>query len=197
MILVRPSVELITVTPDADAVIERATRICYRSEERGLEARRKLLHSCLMRGHHTVFEHASATVEWMTSRSVTHQLVRHRIASYCQESQRYCKYGDGNLRFIVGDYDTLTMEHLKNVEEEYNRLLSKGMKPERARDVLPNCTATTIIITANFREWMHVFSLRCSDHAEEPIRELATLTLEKLKAVSEVFQMWENQNEDA
>lgn len=197
MELIKPKVELLFVTPNADALIEQATRVSHRSVSTTPEARKKLLHSCLMRGHMSVFEFAHATLSWTTSRSVTHQLVRHRLASFCQESQRYCDY-KGGLRFVdTGIRDPRYLVHLQGVEAEYRRLRDSGVAPERARDVLPNCAATEIIISANFRQWMHMMDLRITKHAEAPIKDCMTQTLLLLRGSSCVWDMYIGQREQS
>jgi thymidylate synthase (FAD) len=122
-------------------------------------------------GHEAVIEHASASVRFITNRGVTHELVRHRIASYSHESTRYVRYG-GGLQFIKPvwwddpDYPKDRKENWKNAmqraEEGYLKALEMGDKPEQAREMLPHSVKTEIVMTANLREWRHVFNLRCS-----------------------------------
>ncbi len=118
------------------------------------------------------------TVEFETDRAVTHELVRHRPASYLQESQRYVKYG--NVKFIEPVWFNNTSDKAKNklieacdtVEMLYGEFLSEGLRPEKARVILPNLTYTKIIVTANLPEWDHIFHLRCSKAAYPQIRQL-------------------------
>jgi thymidylate synthase (FAD) len=144
----------------------------------------------LRHGHESVLEHASATVRLITSRTVSHQLVRHRLASPSQESQRYCDYGQG-VRFIVPEWfddvdaeEILKQDKVDTVDDIYNRwvqcrlqdereyltYLAAGLKLEQARTCLPNCAATTIVLTANFRELRHIFRLRTSLRADPEMR---------------------------
>lgn len=121
------------------------------------------------------------TAIWNTDRSVSHEIVRHRPASFSQESQRYCRYGE--LTFIKPFwYDKSTkesqsrfIESLEMIEEDYKFLLSDGLKAEEARAILPNATATKIVITASILEWNHIFNLRCSGAAYQGIRELSNI----------------------
>lgn len=128
------------------------------------------------------------TVEFRTSRNTTHQLVRHRPASYSQESQRYVAYENGHINFIKPvwygfskEADLEWINTMTDCEDSYNRLRRLGRSPQAARVVLPNSTATTIIVTANLIEWRHIFSLRCSSAADPEIQAL-------MKPVEEEFK---------
>lgn len=164
-------------------LIENAGRTCYKSESRGEPERfaRMLLKS----GHHSVFEHVSASVRIITNRGVSHELVRHRLASYSQESTRYVRY-DSDTEFIKPVWwDSWTEEKRMlfrtaciNAEQSYKGLLESSAKPEQAREVLPNSLKTEIVMTANLREWMHVFSLRCLKQAHPQMRSLMLSVME-------------------
>ena len=125
------------------------------------------------------------TVEFITDRAVTHELVRHRPASYSQESQRYVRYGEINFikpfwyNRIFDNMKDIFIETLKNTEENYRYML-KFMRAEEARAILPNCTATKIVVTASIPEWKHIFNLRVSKAAYPQFRNL-------LKPVKEHF----------
>lgn len=178
-------------------LIERAGRTCYKSEDKITpDSARKFVESLLRSGHHSVIEHAGATVRFITDRGVTHELVRHRLASYSQESTRYCNYGGEDIQFIrpvwasipVGLFNSLNTEcdgqcqtcdpiccwfqAMISAEGAYKQLLRQGWRPEEARSVLPNSLKTEIVVTANLREWMHIFGLRCSTKAHPQIRQL-------------------------
>jgi thymidylate synthase (FAD) len=133
----------------------------------------------LKRGHESVIEHAVASVKFVTNRGVTHELVRHRLASYSQESSRYVRY-DGNMEFVKpvwwdrwSDAERESWERVMEIaEKEYAFLLESGSRPEQAREVLPNSLKTEIVVTANLREFMHIFRLRCSPKAHPQMRAL-------------------------
>ena len=156
--------------------IERAGRTCYKSEKETtlLEAEdfcRKLIAS----GHLSVIEHCYISVRIVTNRGVTHEIVRHRLASYSQESTRYCDYS-GEVTFIepVFEMPESFYNFLKTCEEEYQHLRSQGLSPQKAREVLPNALKTEIVMTCNLREWRHFFTLRTSPAAHPQLRALAT-----------------------
>ena len=163
--------------------IEQAGRTCYQSgngDGISIKSSEKFAKMIKDNGHHSVIEHVSASVRMITNRGVTHELVRHRLASFSQESTRYCNYGGKDMEFIKPVWFT-DIEYYSNSvfitaceqgEEHYNRLLNCGWTPQQAREVLPNALKTEIVMTANLREWMHVFKLRCSKKAHPQIRAL-------------------------
>ena len=177
MKLIEQSHEIIAFPPDALHLIELAGRTCYRSEPKGSPG--AFVRRLRDKGHHSVLEHASVTVRIVTSRAVTHELVRHRIASFSQESQRYVKFS-GEIEFIQPVWwrgvpiqeQALFAASCAEAERAYHRLLAQGRRPEEARDVLPNAISTRIVVTANMREWMHIFALRTARAAYPPTREL-------------------------
>ena len=139
-----------------------------------------------------MLEHCSFTVKFICDRGVSHEIVRHRLASYCQESTRYCNYskGDFNSEITVIEpcylnkgtfaYDEWK-EACRRAESAYFNLLNWGLSPQEARAVLPNSLKTEVVMTANVREWRHFLKLRCSKAAHPQMREVATLLLKKLK----------------
>lgn len=165
--------------------IEAAGRTCYKSEDKIDEGSAKKFVSKILRsGHESVIEHVSASVRFITNRGVTHELVRHRLCAYSQESTRYVDYAD-NIEFVlpvwvtsdaVGSvYETgmaKFIESLESSERAYRALRDEGWRPEQAREVLPNALKTEIVMTANLREWRHVFRLRTSKAAHPQIRSL-------------------------
>lgn len=162
-------------------IIERAGRTCYKSEERIKEgSARNFVKNILEHGHETVIEHATASIRFITNRGVTHELVRHRLCSFCQESTRYVRYG--NIEFIKPvwwndeKYDEnrrqIWIKAMENAEKSYIEALQAGDKPEQAREMLPHSLKTEIIVTANLREWRHLFDLRCSSYSHPQIRML-------------------------
>jgi thymidylate synthase (FAD) len=161
--------------------IETAGRTCYKSEDKISEgSAEKFIQNILERGHESVIEHVSASVKFITNRGVTHELVRHRLCSFSQESTRYVNYQNKPMEFIkpiwwdkwsVIEKD-LWLTSMENAENSYLALLIAGSIPQQAREVLPNSLKTEIITTANLREWRHIFKLRCSPGAHPQMRAL-------------------------
>lgn len=183
MKIIQPSVELVWITPDAAKVIEFGARVCYKSEDKyDPERSKEFLNRIVNQYHHeSVIEHASACFHIVCDRGVSHELVRHRLASFSQESTRYCNYGKekhgGEISVIVppglDPYQTLAWTNaMKVAEEAYFVMLENGATPQIARSVLPTCLKTEIRMTANFREWKHVINLRTSPAAHPQIREI-------------------------
>ena len=161
-------------------IIEKAGRTCYKSEDKiDAGTSEKFARMLLRHGHGSVIEHAVASVRFITNRGVTHELVRHRIASFSQESTRYVRY-DGQMEFIQpvwwqswSDAEKNAWENaMQTAEKTYQLLLKSGSRPEQAREVLPNSLKTEIVMTANLREWIHVFNLRCGKASHPQIRAL-------------------------
>ena len=168
--------------------IEQAGRTCYKSEDRITEgSAEKFAKMIVNLGHEAVIEHVCASIRFITNRGVTHELVRHRIASYSQESTRYVRYSDG-LKFIKpvwwddSSYHEERKENWKQAmivsEKAYLNALEKGDKPEQAREILPHSIKTEIVVTANLREWRHIFDLRCSKNSHP---QIVALMLDCLK----------------
>lgn len=183
--------------------IERCGRVCYKSESRITdESCIQFVKSILKSGHESVIEHFSFSVRFICDRGVSHEIVRHRIASYSQESTRYCNYGnsDGGCTFILPFFFDTGMGEQSNsfvfdswkrscetAEREYLKLLGYGATPQEARSVLPNSLKTEIIMTANLREWRHFFKLRTAKAAHPQMREVAIPLLEELKTLIPVI----------
>jgi len=168
-------------------IIELAGRTCYKSEARADdESAARFCRMLLRRGHESVMEHVSASVRFITNRSITHELVRHRLASFSQESTRYVDYQD-EMEFIQPVWLDAHSEgpFLRTCEsaEVAYRIFRKimGWRPEQAREVLPNALKTEIVMTANLREWRHVFKLRTSKAAHPQMRALMLSCLEGFK----------------
>lgn len=239
MVLLEPSCSIESVTPNAIALIERAGRTCYKSEEKiTKDSSEEFVRMIIKRGHHSVLEHASMTVRIVCDRGVTHEIVRHRLCAYSQESTRYCDYvgreidGETGVKYITPFFFD-PMEERKNIyvpcirfepnedapdnhveldfrmgngflmnsldiwmisclfsEWSYKILLNQfNRTPQEARSVLPNSLKTEIVVTANIREWRHIFSLRLSKAAHPQMREIMTKVLEKAKeAIPVVFE---------
>jgi thymidylate synthase (FAD) len=183
-------VELIALTQylrgkrTPEELLEHAGRVCYRSESRGDPA--KFLRARLREGHESLIEHASATFEISgISRACSHQLVRHRIASYSQESQRYVDMSDPALVIpdaIADDPHARAVwdGFVDHVKSTYQELRELGVLKEDARFVLPNAAATRIIVTMNFRELRYFFTLRIAPEAQWEIRQLGVQMLKLL-----------------
>lgn len=165
--------------------IEIAGRVCYQSEPKGDPE--KFIRMIIKRGHESVLEHGSLTFKVRTNRAIANEIVRHRLASYSQESTRYVKYDD--IEFIPGEKlkDPNLENLLLSAELAYKLLLTTDFKPEEARDILPNATATTLVMTMNFRELRHFLKLRLDKAAHPQIRELAGMILDILKEKYPVF----------
>ena len=173
------TVTLLAITPNAEKLIEEAGRTCYLSMDRiteGSEA--NFIRRCIINGHHSILEHASASFRVLgASRAFTHQMVRHRLASFSQQSQRYVNEEEFN--YIIppsiadnGESKELYMQFMDNARKTYKKLRSMHIKKEDARFVLPNALESQIVISANFREWRHVFSLRLEKAAQWEIRNV-------------------------
>ncbi len=182
-------VELLAITPNAERLIEEAGRTCYLSfDKAGEDTHKKFIRMIIRSGHYSVLEHAYATFKIRGgSRSFTHQLVRHRLCAFSQQSQRYVD--ESNFSTIMPESieknkeaKTLFEDFINNAKEVYTRLQSIGIKKEDARFVLPNAVESEIVISANFRELRHIFKERCSKAAQWEIREI---TLEMLKIMKE------------
>lgn len=162
--------------------IELAGRTCYKSEDRITSTSApKFVRMIRERGHKSVLEHCVASARFVCDRGMTHELVRHRLASYSQESTRYCNYAkdrfEGQIAVIMPPFtcevpslaEDIWRDAMMQAEKAYFRLLGAGEPPEIARSVLPISLKTEIVMTANLREWRHVFELRCSEKAHPQI----------------------------
>lgn len=177
MRIVKPSVSIESNISYEEAlrIVENATRVCYKSEDKIKEgSAEKLIRGIIKAKHFGCIEHVSLTVKFICDRACSHQLVRHRLMSFNQKSQRYCK--EDNLEVIKPEglkNTSIWLESCRQAENAYAELVRRGEKPEVARGVLPNSTATEIYATANLREWRHFFELRCDRTAQKDIRMLA------------------------
>lgn len=175
--------------------IEAAGRVCYKSESKITDGSAEaFVRRIIKSGHEAVLEHCNITLKFVCDRGVSHEIVRHRLASYCQESTRYCNYSKGDfgseITVIKPLYlapDTAAYSVWKNAceaaEVAYFKLLDWGCSPQEARAVLPNSLKTEVVMTANLREWRHFFRLRCSPAAHPQMREVATQALKMLNGL--------------
>ncbi|TAL33248.1 MAG: FAD-dependent thymidylate synthase [Spirochaetes bacterium] len=185
----KPEVTLLAVTPRAEKLIEEAGRTCYLSLDRIDEnSGQGFIRRCIRSGHHSILEHASASFRIMgASRAFTHQLVRHRVASFSQQSQRYVTESEFN--YIIppdiaahADAAAIYRDFIESARKAYISLRELGVKKEDARFVLPNALESQIVFSANFRELRHIFALRCDRAAQWEIRGVALEMLRIMQA---------------
>lgn len=175
--------------------IERYGRTCYKSEDKIChDSAQKFVRMIINSGHESVLEHEKVTVRVVCDRGVSHEIVRHRIASYSQESTRYCNYSKdkfGNeitviepIFFVAEESSSkldVWLEAMIDIEKYYFKLIDLGATPQEARTVLPNSLKTEIVMTMNLREWRHFFKLRTSEAAHPQMLEIARPMLEEFK----------------
>ena len=205
MKIIKPSYEILTPISDGGIKelqhIEKIGRVCYKSEDRITddgESAKEFVKMLISNGHEAMIEHSSLSVKFVVDRGVSHELVRHRIASFAQESTRYCNYSKdkfGNeITVILPCFFDTGMGILSNslvyqewklacecAEERYFNLLKMGATPQQARTVLPNSLKTEITITANYREWRNFFKLRTAEASHPQMREVTIPLLKELK----------------
>jgi len=210
MQLIKPSIEFIWCTEKPLQTIESAGRTCYKS---GLKINDtsaiEFVKMLIKQGHEAMLEHASASYRFICDRGVTHEIVRHRLFSYAQESTRYCNY-KGGVTFIIPCWlqnEIIETENFQlrrqfeqtpsdnwlyimcRTEEKYQELIAKGWTPQQARSVLPNALKTEIVITGNLREWRHFFKLRCAKAAHPQMQEVANMALADIqKRIPIIFE---------
>ena len=190
-------IELLSHTPDPELVIANCATTCYDSKPKDLEASRKMIRSLAKAGHEAMIEHAHATFKLSgVSRVLTHELVRHRLFSFAQRSQRYVKENEPS--YVVPDVlvdDNSTNVYLVKAKQTfdaamnfawnaYSELLKLGLKPEDARFVLPNACTTEIVVSGNFREYRNFLKLRLGPRAQWEIRKAANIILDKLYEIA-------------
>ena len=195
MRIIPPSCEIIGDI-DGPAMVRRIEligRVCYKSEDKITDtSAAKFIAMILKSGHESVLEHEKITVRVVCDRGVTHEIVRHRLASYSQESTRYCNYSKdkfgGELTFIKPCYLEEGTEAyriwetaMQDAERSYLAMLEAGAKPEEARAVLPNSLKTELVMTMDIREWRHFFRLRTAMRAHPQMRELAQMILDSFR----------------
>jgi len=183
--LIKASAKLKRYTPNAAQAVECAGRVCYKSESKITKDSSYAFCTNLLNSKHlSVIEHATATVHIVCDRGVSHELVRHRLIAVSQESTRYCNYHKKGMRFILPFW--VNRAEIKKLcsgswywyasisysAEAYNDLIEYGWVPEKARTVLPNSLATELMVTANLREWRHIFEMRCAKDAHPQMREI-------------------------
>ena len=208
MIIQKPAVEVLSTESYEDMLrrIERIGRVCYKSEDRIEEgSAEKFIRGIIRRGHESVIEHGSITVKFICDRGVTHEIVRHRIASYSQESTRYCNYVKEKFGRQITCIDLATgfrydlnnesdrkkydvwQQAMENAERSYFQMIELGATPQEARSVLPNSLKTELVTTMDLREWRHFFRLRADTAAHPQCREVACMLLDRFAREYPVF----------
>jgi thymidylate synthase (FAD) len=179
-------VELVAITPDPQKVIEQAGRTCFLSfDKMDDDSQVGFIKRLIKMGHESPLEHAYATFRIKNcSRAMTHQLVRHRLMAVSQQSQRYVDEED--FTYVVPESmppELLDEFHndMKTIQDMYHKWRDKGLKKEDARFVLPNACTSEIVVSANFREWRHILTVRTDKGAQWEIRKAANLILDTLK----------------
>ena len=194
MKIINADVEFITPINGAAILkrLEQCGRVCYKSEAKITKtSAERFISNIIGRGHEAVLEHCSFTVKFICDRGVSHEIVRHRLASYCQESTRYCNYskeGFGEEITVIKPcfWDETDLKYAawanlcSKAEDAYIDLIRSGATPQEARSVLPNSLKTEVVMTANIREWRGFLKLRCAKAAHPQMREVALILLEKV-----------------
>lgn len=212
MKLIKPSYEILNKEhlKDMPKLIEKVARTCYQSEDKITEdSYKKMIQNLINRGHEAMIEFGDLIVRFTCDRGVSHELVRHRLASFAQESTRYCNYTsekfDGNITFIIpswfknieegiitentfnlNNYDEIEQVWLCNsiiAESAYNELIKLGQQPQQARSVLPNSLKTVVNMKQDFRSWRNFFKLRTAETAHPQMRELTQPLLDEVKTL--------------
>jgi len=169
MKVIDQSYKIINISNNIYKTIEDTARICYQSKRKKLSSK-NFVENLIVKKHHAMIEFSDITIKFITNRGISHELVRHRLCSFAQESTRYVNYKN-ELTFItpIPYYNKTFYEAwtkaMQHAEETYINLINNKHSPEIARDVLPHALKTEIIIKANIREWRHILKLRCSKKA--------------------------------
>lgn len=197
---IEPKYEILTKIDKESFLLscELAARTCYKSENKITEgSAEKLIKNLIKNKHLAMVEHCpNITVKFICDRAFSHELVRHRLCSFAQESQRYCKYENNDMEFIIPYwmYESRDIEernmfydvcHL--TEQKYKELREKGLQAQAARCVLPNAVKTEVVVTANIREWRHLLQLRTAKDAHPEMQRVMRPLLEELKEKLPVF----------
>lgn len=182
--IIEPSFEILTPIDGEQILkhIELCGRVCYKSENLITEdSAKQFVEKIKQRDHQSVLEHFDITVKFVTDRGISHEIVRHRLASFSQESTRYCAYSKNKFGHEItvirpsnlnDNRYKLWKTAIEDAELMYFQLLNNGSTPEIARSVLPTCTKTELIVTTNLREWKHIFEMRCSEAAHPDVRKI-------------------------
>lgn len=196
---IQPSVDLLAHTPNAEKLIELAGRVCWKSEDKiSDDSSSKFIKMLMGKNHMSVLEHASATFRIITDRAIANEIVRHRTGKFSQESSRYCRYDNKGMKFVIpcdmylhqfdedyGPFDSW-VNSCNVAEEAYLRLLRHGCKPEVARSVLPLSLKTELVMTMDFRNWVHFIQMRTDKSAHPDVQIVAKMIQEKLREIAPV-----------
>lgn len=198
MKIIEQSVEILTnIDTHILEFLEKCGRTCYKSEDKiTSDSAKSFINKIMKNGHESIIEHYNITVRFICDRGISHEIVRHRIASYSQESTRYCNYGNtkfGNEITVIKpncfknsninddiNYRSWELE-CENIERVYMSMINDGIAPQDARSILPNCLKTEVIMTTNLREWRHFIKMRGASGAHPQIRELSYQLLKQFK----------------
>lgn len=201
MKIVKPGFEILTPISwngrEELRYIEGIARVCYKSEDKMVvdgSSAHKMLAALIKNGHHAMLEHSMLSIKFTVDRGVSHELVRHRIMSFAQESTRYCNYSKGQFGseitviqpcFLIEGTEAYHVweKACKTSELAYFDMLSIGMTPQQARSVLPNSLKTEIVMTGNYREWRHFFELRACDKHGVAHPQMHEVAVPALRAV--------------
>jgi len=196
MHIISPSFKILSIpkTDDILRIIEFAGRICYKTESKIGKDTNSFIKRLIQSGHHSVIEHISVSVLLICDRGVSHELVRHRLASFSQESTRFANYSKeqfGKEITVIKPFFwkedsnqySIWLEAMQNAEKSYLSLIELGAKAEEARSVLPNSLKTEIVISCNIREWRHIFQLRCAKDAHPQMREIMLPILKEFRNI--------------
>ena len=193
--IVAPHVEIITPL-DGEAILkhlELCARNCYKSEDKITpDSARTMIKKLLELGHEAMIEHYNLTVKLTCDIGVYKDLTRHRLVSFAIESTRYCNYSKGkfgnelsvikpcHIKENTPEYD-LWLSTMQTIEKNYNQMAALGCRPDQLRMLLPHSTKADVIMTANLREWRHIFKLRCAPAAHPTVQEVMDMLLVKLR----------------
>lgn len=186
--------------------IEKVARVCYKSEDKiGEGTAEKMVRALIKSNHLAMLEHFSFSVKFIVDRGVSHEIVRHRVASFAQESTRYCNYGTKGGEITVIEPFYLMVDGVnvstdnwserygawvsacEEAEKSYLRMIADGASPQEARAVLPTSLKTEVVMTANLREWRHFFSLRACGATGKPHPQMLEVAVPLLKEVKELI----------
>jgi thymidylate synthase (FAD) len=194
MLLIKPKYEILSISSDL-TLMEKVGRVCYLSEPQGEPE--KFLSKRIKEGHETIIEHSSMTVKFTVDRGFTHELVRHRLVTYSQESTRWCDYS-GGVTFIIPPWVNIPEDEyiiddavaswygaMIDAENRYKFLLAQNWSPQQARTVLPNSLKTTIVATTNFRQWRLIFKQRAIGTTGRPHPQMLEIMVPLLEEVKQ------------
>ena len=201
MRVIKPSIEILSKETYEDMleIIELAGRTCYKSEDNITDdSAERFIKSLMNKNHKSVLEHAKVTLRVICDRGVSHEIVRHRMASYSQESTRYCNYSKDKfgkeitvikpcfLEENTEKYD-LWLKTCENCEKSYFEMLEMGMTPQEARSILPNSLKTEIVMSMNISSWRNFFQLRTAKAAHPQMREVADMIFDEFEKRYPIF----------